>query len=112
MRKQIIKLKNQIGVSLERLSPDHAFQEPVAAQKHPSPEQLLVREAAKYLTAKQKRVWELYNYDKLTQDEIGAKLGITHQGVAKHIKAIEKRIAKWVKSNIAAYNLIKEEMEK
>lgn len=101
-----------MGVSLESLSPDYEFQEPAPGEKHPSPEQLLVREAAKHLTPKQKQVWELYNFDRLTQDEIGARLGITHQGVAKHIKAIEKRIKKWVAGNMAAYNLIKNETER
>lgn len=112
MKRQREKIKTQMGVSLESLSPDHPFREPVPGQPHPTPEQLLMREAVKYLTPRQKRVWELYNYDRFTQDEIGAKLGITHQGVAKHIKAIEKRITKWVKSNMAAYNLIKAEMER
>ncbi len=79
--------------------------------KHPTPEQLMVREAAKWLTSKQKKVWELYNYDRFTQDEIAKKLGITQQGVAKHIKAIEKRIAKWIGSNLGAYNLLKTNFE-
>lgn len=112
MRKQREKVKDQMGVSLESLSPDHPFVEPQPGPQHPTPEQLLVREAAKHLTVRQKQVWELYNYDRFTQDEIGARLGITHQGVAKHIKAIERRIKKWVKGNMAAYNLIKAEMER
>ena len=78
-----------------------------SSREHPTPEQLLVREAAKWLTPKQKKVWELHNYDRFTQDEIGKKLGMTHQGVAKHIKAIEARIAKWAKGNMGAYELLK-----
>jgi DNA-directed RNA polymerase specialized sigma24 family protein len=112
MKRNQDKIKNPIGVSLESLSPNHPFAGATPGQQHPTPEQLLVREAAKYLTPRQKRVWALYNYDKLTQDEIGAELGISHQGVAKHIKAIEARIKKWVKGNMAAYNLIKAEMER
>lgn len=98
--------------NLESLSADRAVYREDVGQLHPTPEQLLVREAVKHLTPRQKRVWELYNYDKLTQDEIGAKLGISHQGVAKHIKAIEKRVTKWVQGNMGAYRLIKNEMEK
>lgn len=78
----------------------------------PTAEQAMLRQAIRYLTPKQRRVWELYNYDKLTQDEIGARLGITHQAVGKHLKAIEKRVAKWCASNMGAYKLIKQEMEK
>src|ERR1035437_2191896 len=77
------------------------------ASEHPTPEQLLMREAAKYLTPKQKKVWELHNYDRFTQDEIAGKLKISQPVVAKHIKAIEKRIAKWVKGNMGAYELLK-----
>lgn len=79
---------------------------------HPTPEQLLIREAAKCLTTKQKTVWELYNFDRYTQDEIAKKLGISQPVVAKHIKSIENRIKRWVKGNLAAYNLIKREMER
>jgi len=80
--------------------------------KHPTPEQLMIRQAEKYLTPKQKEVWELWNYDRLTQDEIALRLGIAQQGVSKHLKAIEKKIAKWVKNNIEAYNLLKEDYSK
>lgn len=75
---------------------------------HPTPEQLLIREAVKYLTPKQRKVWEYSNYDKLTQDEIAKKLKITQQAVTKHLQAIEKRIKKWCKSNMTAYKLLKE----
>ena len=86
--------------------------EPIAEQSdnsamHPSPEQMLLREAVKYLTPKQKRVWELYNFDKLTQDEIAQKLGVRQQTVQESIKAIEARITKWVASNMGAYELLK-----
>jgi RNA polymerase sigma factor (sigma-70 family) len=87
---------------------EHGYDE---SREHPTPEQLLVREATKYLTPKQKRVWALYNFDRLTQEEIGAKLGISQQMVTQHIQAIEKRIAKWVSSNMGAYKLLKGEFE-
>lgn len=80
--------------------------------EYPTPEQVMVRHAVKYLTDKQRAVWEYWNFDKLTQDEIAKKMRITRQAVAKHIKAAEKRITKWCQSNLGAYNLIKQEMEK
>jgi RNA polymerase sigma factor (sigma-70 family) len=80
-------------------------------EEHPTPEQLLIREAAKYLTKKQKKVWEYANYERMTQDEIAEKLGIDQTTVRDHLQACEKRIAKWVKSNIGAYNLLKTDFE-
>lgn len=114
MKQEKTRAKNTRDVSLElipenRLPAERPYDE---NSECPSAEQAMLRQAARHLTSKQRQVWDLYNYDKLTQDEIGVKLGITHQGVAKHIKAIEKRVAKWCKSNMAAYNLIKQEMEK
>lgn len=79
--------------------------------RHPSPEQSLLREAVKRLTPKQRRIWDLHNFDRLTQEEIGKRLKITHQMVAKHIKACEKKITKWIKSNMGAYELLKHDFE-
>lgn len=76
-------------------------------REHPTPEQLLMRQAAKYLTPKQKKVWEMHNYDRLTQEEIATKMGISQSMVSQHIKAIEARIAKWCKANMGAYELLK-----
>lgn len=75
--------------------------------KHPTPEVLLIREAVKYLTKKQRQVWEYHAYDKLTQDEIAKKLKISQPMVAQHVAAAERRIAKWCKSNMGAYELLK-----
>jgi len=80
--------------------------------EHPTPEQLFMREAAKHLTAKQKIVWEYHNYDRLTQDEIAIKLGISRTGVQHHIRASETRIQKWCEANISVYEMIKEALEK
>lgn len=113
MRKKAEKIDHSCGVfSIDdrRFNAGEVPDHPKQDNEHPTPEQLLVREATKWLTSKQKKVWELYNYDKFTQDEIAKKLGISQPVVAKHIKAIEKRVTKWVKSNMAAYNLIKTEM--
>lgn len=79
--------------------------------EHPTPEQLLVREAYKVLTLKQRRVWELYNYDRLTHDEIAQTLNISRQMVGKHIRSIETKITKWMKANIGAYKLLKTDYE-
>lgn len=82
------------------------------AEKHPTPEQLLIREATKYLTPKQRKVWELHNYDRLTQEEIAFKLKLkSHSVVSRHIKAAEKRIVKWCKSNMGAYRLLKQDYD-
>ncbi len=78
-------------------------------KEHPTPEQLLVREATKALTLKQRRIWDMHNYDKLTQDAIAKKLHISQQTVQEHIKACERRITKWCKDNIGAYKLLKME---
>lgn len=77
------------------------------ASEHPTPEQMLIRQAVKFLTPKQKKVWEMHNYDRLTQDEIAQKLGVSQSMVSQYIKACETRIAKWVRSNMGAYELLK-----
>lgn len=79
--------------------------------RHPTPEMLLIREAVKYLTPKQRKVWEYHTYDRLTQDEIAHKLKISQPMVAQHIQAAEKRIVKWCKSNMGAYKLLKTDLE-
>jgi RNA polymerase sigma factor (sigma-70 family) len=76
--------------------------------EHPTIEQLFMREAYNHLTAKQKKIWEYHIFEKLTQDEIAQKLGITQQTVNAHIRACETRIKKWISENKAAYNLLKD----
>lgn len=115
---EIEKLEDSCGdCSIEDLDIDKDKQRSLIAKEydpdseHPTPEQLLVRQAVKYLTAKQRAVWEYYNYDKLTQDEIAEKLGVTQQAVTKHIQACEKRIAKYCRDNMGAYQLLKGELK-
>lgn len=79
--------------------------------EHPSPEELLIREAVKWLTPKQRAVWEYYTYDRFTQDEIAQKLGKKRTTIETQIKQCETRIAKWCRSNMIAYNLLKESMK-
>lgn len=101
-------------VSLEALAAKDQLPAPEydSGSEHPTPEQLLVREAAKHLTAKQRVVWELHIYDKLSERAIARKLGKARTTIATQIKQCETRIAKWCKNNMQAYNLIKREMEK
>lgn len=98
-------LKNHI--SLDSYDEEFFKYTPSKGQEHPTPEQLLIRQAIKYLTPKQKQVWELHNYDRLTQDEIAKKLNMKQPNVTISLKAIEKRIAKFVQHNLGAYELLK-----
>lgn len=77
--------------------------------KHPSVEEMFIRQAIKFLTPKQRAIWEYYNYDRLTQDEIATKMRMGQANVAHSIKAIERRITKWCQSNAGAYQLLKAE---
>lgn len=114
MKDQKQRINGMKMISLDALSAEQEPQEVPYddGKEHPTPEQIMVRQAVKYLTPKQKRVWELYNYDKLTQDEIAKKLGQKRTTIEGHIHRCEARIAKWCKMNMGAYNLIKTEMER
>jgi DNA-directed RNA polymerase specialized sigma24 family protein len=79
--------------------------------EHPSVEQLLLREAIRALTAKQRMAWEYHIYEKLTLDDIGLKMSISHQAVSGHIKAAEKRIKTFCKACGPAYKLLREQMK-
>lgn len=80
--------------------------------EHPTPEQLFVREAIKHLTPKQRVVWELYNYDKLSQRAIAIRLGKQRTTIQTQIAQCEARIAKWCKMNMSTYKVIKQETDK
>lgn len=78
-------------------------------QKHPTAEQLLLRMAVeKALMNKQRKVWELYNYDRFTQAEIAKKLKCTQQAIDQQIKVIEKQLTKWIKEHSEVYEALKE----
>lgn len=111
-RKEFIPIKNPIGVSLEVFPADELPANEVQPNEHPRPEEVMVRQAVRYLTPIQRKVWHLYNYDRLTQDEIAAKLGKKRTTIATQIRQCEARIIKWCKSNMAAYYLIKQETDK
>lgn len=78
------------------------------ACEQPAPERLLLREAVKHLKLSQIKVWELWNYDRFTQVEIGKKLRITQQAVGQRIATIEKAIARYCKEHKEVYKAIKE----
>lgn len=79
------------------------------SQKYPTPEQAFVRLAIeKALTPKQQKVWDWYNYDRLTTVEIAKKLKIDQSNASRQIKTIEKQIALWIESHKQAYDVIKE----
>ena len=81
----------------------------VGGSAHPTPEQLLIRMAVdKALMNKQKKVWKLYNYDRLTHTEIAKKLKITPSAVTQQIKTIEKQLQKWITLHSDVYQTIKE----
>lgn len=118
MRKEIDHLNDSCGdVSLDGLDIDSDKLRSLRAREydksseHPTPEQLLLKEAIKHLTPKQRKVWEYHAYDKLTQDVIAKKLKVSQSMVAQHIAASEARIAKWCKSNMGAYELLKSDFE-
>lgn len=111
-RKEFIPIRNPIGVSLEFFPEEELPAVEQEANEHPRPEEVMVRQAVRYLTPKQRKVWHLYNYDRLTQDEIAQKLGKKRTTIETQIRQCEARIVKWCKSNMVAYNLIKQEVDK
>lgn len=84
-----------------------AHLEEMRKAKHPSIQQTMLKIALDTLTPKQKKLWDMYAYDRLTQEEIAEKLGIKRQSVAESITKIEAKVAKYVKHNRAAYMLLK-----
>jgi DNA-directed RNA polymerase specialized sigma24 family protein len=87
------------------------FLERKRERMYPSPEWVLMREAVKYLTPTQRKLWGLLNDPNLTQKEIADKAGVSQSGVAKAKTAIEKKIHKWCKSNMGVYKLLKKEYQ-
>jgi predicted DNA-binding protein YlxM (UPF0122 family) len=61
--------------------------------KHPTASQLLLRLAIdNTLTYKQKRVWNYYNYDRMSLTDIGLKMNVSKQAIDQQIKVIENRL--------------------
>ena len=78
------------------------------ACEHPTTEQLFIQMAVKHLTRKQKKVWELHQYDRLTQDEIATKLGKKRTTVLTQIHQAERRIKKWCLAHMETYRVLQE----
>jgi hypothetical protein len=79
---------------------------------YPSPSEVFISEAVKHLTYKQKLIWEYTNYDKLTQDEIAKKMGISQPTVCGHLRAINRSIVKWCKSYKQTYKLLESQVKR
>lgn len=76
--------------------------------KHPSIEQLFLKQAVVCLTKRQKLIWEFANYERYTQAEIGKMLGISQPAVHSNMRQIEFKIKKWIKEHQAMYDRIKD----
>lgn len=109
--RNVDKVKRRIGLSLDNgITEFLAMRSYDEKREHPTPEQVIIREAIRRLTPKQRLIWEYYTYDQLTQDEIAVKLKISQPVVAKHIKACERSVIKYCKTNMTAYHLIRSEI--
>ena len=113
MRKKREYLDKPIGVSLESLSPtSHLLiaKEGPTGTEHPLPEELLIRQGVKYLTPKQRAIWEYWNYDRLTQDEIAMKMRMKQQNISRALKAIIRRLMKYCNDNKGLIQELREAM--
>ncbi len=81
------------------------------ACEHPTVEQLFIAMAVKHLTKKQKQVWELHQFDRLTQDEIATRLGKARTTVLTQIHQAERRIKKWCANHMKTYEMLKEKQK-
>ena len=89
--------------------PDLYLEYTEARNAYPTEEQAILRLAAdRALNEKQKKIWEYWNYDRLTQREIGIKMKLSRESVMQYIHTIEKKLAKWCKEHMEVYNLLKE----
>lgn len=88
---------------------DNLEEPPTQGQEHPTPAQLLMRMAiSQALMNDQRKIWELYNYDRLTHEEIAIKLKVSRQAVSKRIATIEKRLTKWMEEHQRVHEALTE----
>ena len=79
-----------------------------AAEKHPSTEMFMLRQAVdEALTHTQRELWAMRAYDRFTETEIAKKLRISQQSVSKRLAVIENKIVKWCEKRKNTYRLIK-----
>jgi len=77
--------------------------------RYPTAEESMLRLALeRTLSPKQKKMWEMWNFDKLTQPEIAKKLRMSQQAVSQQIKTIEKQAQKWIMSHQQLYGILKD----
>ena|ERR1700693_2331740 len=85
-------------------NPDVLPFEELESEQHPIPEMMLLREAiAKGLTHKQRELWYMYAYNKLTQEEIAKKLNVSQPAINQRIKTAEKAIVRYCKKHKNKY---------
>ena len=80
--------------------------------EYPTLEEVMIRQAVKKLTEKQQLIWELYNYDRLTQDEMAEKLGVSRETVKSHVRSIERKIRRFCDEHKTVYAFLKEEIKR
>src|ERR1700690_4676551 len=79
------------------------------SRMHPSPEEALLKMAIeKALNKRQREVWELYAYDRLTFEELGKKLKINRSSALRRIQTIEKKLKKYCLEHKKVYDAINE----
>jgi RNA polymerase sigma factor (sigma-70 family) len=80
-----------------------------STQEHPTPEQAMLRQAIEQaLMTKQRKVWEMYNYDRLTFVEIAKKMKVSESAIRQQVNTIEKQLTKWIQEHQEVYLAIKE----
>ncbi len=73
------------------------------AERHPSPEIRLIREAIeKTLMRDQKELWMMYAYDKHTQAYIAKKLKTSKSNISQRLVVIQNRIRAYCEERIRA----------
>jgi RNA polymerase sigma factor (sigma-70 family) len=76
-------------------------------KKQPNVEEMMIRMALEELTPRQRVIWELYNFDRFTQEEIAKKFGVRLRTIESTLTKITLKVAKWCKLNRGAYMLMK-----
>ena len=90
-------------------TPDQYQEYKVYSKQYPTPHEALFRMAIdRVLTPLQKEIWGYWNYDKLTQKEIGVKTKKSQQAIEQQIRTIEKHLAEWCKEHLEIFKLLLE----
>lgn len=93
--------RDEDGMPHESLSanPDALAEDFEESVPQPSGEQILLDEALKLLTTKQRIIWDLYYKQEHTEEEIADQIGIAHQTVSKQLNAALKKIVTYCDAN-------------